>query len=123
MPAGLNKEPNLILQVRLVRKGDDRLVSGPKFKVRLYDKDVFNDDYLGESGVKDGFAEFTLTPGDYKGPAGLDEKPDFYFVVYHDGKEVFRSRVMQDLDISDMGRFISTEGHVVDLGTFLIDTE
>ncbi|MCO6496783.1 MAG: hypothetical protein J5I50_03875 [Chitinophagaceae bacterium] len=121
MPAQLNKEPNLIIKIHLIRKGDDRYVSGPKFKVRLYDKDLFNDDYLGESGVKDGIAKFTVTKKDFGDLANLEEKPDFYFVVYHYDKEVFKSKVMIGLDIEESADFKSAEGKIVDLGTFLID--
>ncbi len=117
----LNKDINLLIQVRLIARGSDEPVSGSDFKVRLYDKDIFNDDFLGESEVVDGLAKFILTPKDFSYPANLDEKPDFYFVVYQQGNEIYKSKVMTNLDITNLEEFVMSEGDLVDLGTFLID--
>ena len=121
MSLELNKDMNLIIQVRLIAVGNDEPISGNAFKVRLYDKDVFNDEFLGESNVENGLAKFVLTPKDFNAPANLDTKPDFYFVVYQNNQQIFQSKVMSNLDISDMEKFIMSEGELVDLGTFLID--
>lgn len=119
----LNKEPNIEVKVRLISKGNDEPVSGDRFRVRLYDKDVFNDDYLGESHPdKEGIARFIITGKNFSGTFSLDERPDFYFVVYRDGQEVFKSKVMSNLDITDIEQFVMKEGEVIDLGTFLIST-
>lgn len=119
----LNNEINLVVQVRLIARGNDEPLSGNEFKVRLYDKDVFNDDFLGESTIdEEGLAKFTLHQKDYKSPLGLDTKPDFYFVVYQNDEEIFKSKVMSNLDLSDIEKFVMSEGELVDLGTFLIDT-
>lgn len=119
----LNDEINLIVQVRLISRGKDQPVTGSEFKVRLYDKDIFNDDFLGESNTnEDGLAKFTFTQKDFKHPIGLDEKPDFYFVVYQNDEVIFKSKVMSNLDISNIENFVMSEGELIDLGTFLIDT-
>lgn len=123
MSAELNSEVNLVIQLRLIKKGDDKPVRGKSFKVRLYDQDVFNDDYLGESGVNAGLAVFSITQKDFKAPMGLDDKPDFYFVVYKDDKEIFKSKVMSNLEIRDVENFVMKEGNLIDLGTFLIDAD
>lgn len=123
MPIELNKDMNLIIQLRLIASGTDQPISGNIFKVRLYDKDVFNDDFLGESPVQHGIARFTLFPHSFKAPASLDEKPDFYFVVFKNNEPVFKSKVMSNLDITDMEQFIMNEGELIDLGTFLIDVD
>ena len=57
----------------------------------------------------------------FTGFANLDEKPDFYFVVYRHEKEIFKSMVMKNIDLSDIEEFRMKEGEVVDLGTFLIE--
>jgi hypothetical protein len=118
----LNKEMNIEVKVRLISKGNDKPVTENEVSVRLYDKDIFNDDFLGETYPdEEGIAKFKLTQKDFSGFAGLDDKPDFYFVVYKSGKEIFKSKVMSNLDLSNLEEFIMKEGDVIDLGTFLID--
>lgn len=123
MSVELNRDMNLIIQVRLIAKGDNKPISGNAFKVRLYDKDIFNDEFLGESDVYEGLAKFSITQKDFTSPAGIDDKPDFYFVVFHNQQPVFRSKVMMNLDISNIEQFVMSEGELIDLGTFLIDTD
>lgn len=118
----LNKEMNIEVRVLLIAKGTDEPVTGKEYSVRLFDKDIFNDDFLGESSPdKDGRATFIITEKHFAGFAKLDEKPDFYFVVYKNKKEIFKSRVMKNLDLTNFEEFKMREGVVVDLGTFLID--
>ncbi|MDE3183275.1 MAG: hypothetical protein KGM16_07650 [Bacteroidota bacterium] len=124
MPSiALNKEMNIEVKVRLIQKGDDEPVTGSEYSVRLYDKDIFNDDFLGESVPdEEGLAKFLFSQGDFSKPIKLDKKPDFYFVVYKNKQQIFKSKVMSNLDLSDVEEFIMKEGEVIDLGTFLIDT-
>jgi len=123
MPSiALNKEMNIEVKVCLISKGNDEPLTGSQYSVRLYDKDVFNDDYLGESVPdEDGVAKFLLSQGDFSQPLNLDNKPDFYFVVYKNKQQIFKSKVMSNLDLSNIEEFIMKEGEVVDLGTFLIE--
>jgi hypothetical protein len=119
----LNKQMNLEVRVVLIAKGSDEPVTGNEFSVRLFDKDIFDDDYLGESSLdKKGCAKFIITEQHFAGFAMLDEKPDFYFVVYKNKKQIFKSRVMQNFDLRNAEEFKMAEGEVIDLGTFLIDT-
>ncbi len=118
----LNEDMNIEVRVFLVAKGTDEPVTGNEFSVRLYDKDIFNDDFLGQSSPdEDGMAKFIITEKHFAGFANLDEKPDFYFVVYRNDKEIFKSAVMKNLDLRDIEEFRMKEGEVIDLGTFLID--
>lgn len=123
MPSiALNKEMNIEVKVRLIGKGNNEPVTGNQYMVRLYDKDIFNDDFLGESSPdEDGIAKFLFSEGDFSKPASLDNKPDFYFVVFKNKTEIFKSKVMSNLDLSDFEEFVMKEGNVIDLGTFLID--
>jgi hypothetical protein len=123
MPSiALNKEMNIEVKVCLISKGNDEPLTGSEYSVRLYDKDVFNDDYLGESVPdEDGMAKFLLSQGDFSQPLNLDNKPDFYFVVYKNKQQIFKSKVMSNLDLSNIEEFIMKEGEVIDLGTFLIE--
>lgn len=125
MPSiALNKEMNIEVKVRLIAKGNDEPLSGDDISVRLYDQDIFNDDFLGESATdEEGVAKFLLSKGDFSKPLNAEEKPDFYFVVYKNGSEIFKSKVMSNLDLSDIEEFIMREGEVIDLGTFLIDVD
>lgn len=123
MSVSLNKEMNLVVQIKLIVKGSDKPLEGDEYKVRLYDKDLLIDDYLGESGVEDGLASFIITKEQFSSPLNLEEKPDFFFAVFRDGKEIFRSKTMMDLEISDLQNFVMKEGEVIDLGTFLVDTD
>ena len=123
MPSfALNKEMNIEVKVRLIRKGDDEPLTGKEFKVRLYDSDIFNDDFLGESVPdEEGLAKFIFSQGDFSKPVRLEKKPDFYFVVYKDDQSIYKSKVMSNLDLSNVEEFIMKEGEVIDLGTFLVD--
>ena len=118
----LNDEMNIEVRVLLIARGTDDPVTGGEYIVRLYDKDIFRDDFLGESPLdENGLAKFQLTKKHFASFANPDEKPDFYFVVYRDKNEIFKSRVMKNLDLSNIEEFRMREGEVVDLGTFLID--
>ena len=115
---------NIEVKVRLIRKGDDEPVTGSDYAVRLYDKDIFNDDFLGESVPdREGLAKFRFSQEDFSNPVALDKKPDFYFVVYKNKDLIFKSKVMSNLDLSDLEEFVMKEGEVIDLGTFLIDAD
>jgi hypothetical protein len=118
----LNKEMNLEIRVILIAKGTDEPLTGDKYRVRLFDKEIFNKEFLGESKLdEEGVAKFMLTPKHFETFATFDGKPDFYFVVYRDDKEIFKSSVMRNLDLSDIEEFKMREGEVVDLGTFLVN--
>ena len=124
MPSvALNKDMNIEVKVRLIGKGDDEPLTSEDYSVRLYDSDIFNDDYLGESlPDEEGVAKFLFSKGDFSRPLNSERKPDFYFLVYKKGKQIFKSKVMSNLDLSDIEEFVMKEGEVIDLGTFLIDT-
>ncbi|HEY5462458.1 MAG TPA: hypothetical protein VIJ95_04315 [Hanamia sp.] len=120
----LNKKMNIEVKVRLISKGNDEPLTGKEYTVRLYDKDIFNDDFLGESFPdEEGVAKFLFSQGDFSKPANLDDRPDFYFVVFKNKNQLFKSKVMSNLDLSNLEEFIMKEGEVIDLGTYLIDSE
>lgn len=53
--------------------------------------------------------------------ANIEDKPDFYFVLYKHKEEIFKTKVLEDLDLEAMKNFKMGEGEVIDLGTFLVD--
>lgn len=117
----LSNEMNLEVTARFIGKGHDQPLTGGAYLVRLYDKDIFEDDFLGESTLdENGVAKIKFTHSSFADWANLDDKPDFYFVVYKNKEEIFKSKVMEDLDIDAIENFKMGEGEVIDLGTFLI---
>jgi|LFEF01.1.fsa_nt_gb hypothetical protein len=121
----LNKEPDLIVTARFITKGNDQPLYGDGFTVRLYDRDIIDDDYLGESRLdEEGHIRIAFAHDAFVNDAAFKEaKPDFYFVVLQSGRPVFTSKVLEELSIEDLQQFRMGEGEVVDLGTFLITVE
>lgn len=119
----LGKNINLEVTARLIARGTDRPVTGSRYQVKLFDKDFFEDDYLGQSSPDhEGRVRFLFNPGSLDKNEPLKENSlDFYFLVYKDGKEIFRSKVMEDVQIEEVEEFKMGEGEVIDIGTFLID--
>ena len=113
---------NLEVRARLIAKGNDSPLCGDEYSVKLFDKDFFDDDFLGESKIdNDGFAKIIFNPTDvYRKEPLVDKALDFYFLVYKDGKEIFRSQVMKDTDLRYFEALKMGEGEVIDLGTFLV---
>ena len=120
----LGKEMSIEVTARLIAKGSDTPVTGDDYVVKLYDKDFFDDDFLGEASPdKDGRVSFLFNPEAFDKRDPIREKSlDFYFVVYKNGLVIFRSQVMEHVDVDAVETFKMGEGEVVDLGSFLIDT-
>ncbi|MEP6928251.1 MAG: hypothetical protein ABI834_11465 [Ginsengibacter sp.] len=118
----INKETSIDVRVLLIAKGTDDPITGDEYTVRLFDKNIYNEDFLGQSSLdKNGLAEFQLTKKHFAAFAKLDKKPDFYFIVYRNKKEIFESQVMKNLDLTDIEEFKMKEGDIIDLGTFLVE--
>jgi hypothetical protein len=117
----LNKDMNLEVTARFISKGNDQPLTGDTYLVRLYDKDVFEDDFLGESTLdENGVAKISFNHSSFSN-WNKDTKPDFYFVVFKEKKEIFKSKVLEDLDVEAIEKFKMGEGEVIDLGTYLIE--
>jgi hypothetical protein len=116
----LNKDMNLEVMARFIGKGHDSALTDA-YTVRLYDKDIFEDDFLGETRLdENGVAKISFTHDAFAGTLNLDEKPDFYFVVYKNKEAVFTTKVLGNVDIEAIEKFKMGEGEVIDLGTFLV---
>ena len=117
----LNKHINLEVTARFIGKGHDSALTDA-YTVRLYDKDIFNDDFLGEARLdENGVAKISFTHDAFADPFNLEDKPDFYFVVYKHKQEIFKTKVLGDLDVETIKKFRMGKGEVIDLGTFLVD--
>jgi hypothetical protein len=119
----LNKEPDLIVTARFIEKGEDKPLSGDEYTVRLYDRDIADDDFLGESRLDAGghiriaFAHDSFVNDD----AFRETRPDFYFIILKNGTPVYTTKVLEELSLEDIQQFRMGEGEVVDLGSFLVD--
>jgi hypothetical protein len=117
-------DPEMMFEVtaRFIAKGANTPVTGDAYSVRLYDRDIFDNDFIGESKLdKDGRARISFRHEAFGDLANLEALPDFYFVVYRDEVPVFQSKLMKDVDLVSIERYIKGEGEVIDLGTYLID--
>ncbi|MEP7111267.1 MAG: hypothetical protein ABI760_24945, partial [Ferruginibacter sp.] len=118
----LDKEMNIMVKATFIAKGKDTPVSGEQFTLRLYDKDVFGDDYLGESKLNEAGEGLIIFGHKAFGNAfNLETLPDFYFVLYKDNVPVFQSKVMEDVDLQTLEQYQSGNGEVIDLGIYLIE--
>ncbi len=117
----LDKEMAVEVKATFIAKGKDAPVTGDQYIVRLYDKDVFGDDYLGESQLNEAGEARIVCNKNFGNPLTLDILPDFYFVLYYNKVPVFQSKVMEDVDLQTLENYKPGEGEVIDLGTFLIE--
>ena len=108
-------------KIKLLEKGSSTPISDSSVLVKLYDRDLIEDDYLGEASPNhDGDVHIKFDLDKIKSAdSPLEQFPDLYFRVYKNGTPYFQSRLMDDVDTSE-GSFSFTEGKVIDLGTFLI---
>lgn len=118
----LNPEMDIEVTARFIAKGTDAPLTGEAYKVRLFDKDVFDDDYIGESGLDDnGSAGIKFNRAAFGDLGNIEKTPDLYFAVLKDGVQIFQSKVMEEVDVDTFGRFKMGEGDVIDLGTYLVE--
>ena len=118
----LNADMNVEVHARFISKGNDAPFTGDAYKFRLFDKDVFDDDYIGESSLdSNGVGKIKFKSADFGDIANLETTPDLYFVLVKNGVQVFESKLMEDVDVAALEQFKMGEGEVLDLGTFLVE--
>lgn len=117
----LRSDINLEVTARFIGKGNDQPLTGDAYLVRLYDKDIFEDDFLGESTPDgNGVVKISFTHSSFSN-WNTDTNPDFYFIVLKHNDIIFKSKVLEDIDIDSLEKFKMGEGEVIDLGTYLIE--
>ena len=109
------------ITAKFKHKSNGEPVVGSEYTAKLYDKDILVDDEMDEvhpdsAGSVDILCPLPLTSSlDSPG----ETKPDLYFVLLKNGKEIFRSQVFNDVDFlekdSASGRLKNLRQ---DLGTF-----
>ncbi len=121
----LNKEPDLIVTARFIEKGADKALSGDDYTVRLYDRDIADDDFLGESRLDaEGHVRIAFAHDSFVNDSAFKEtRPDFYFIIMQNGKPVYTTKVLEELSLEDLEQFKMGEGEMVDLGSFLVDVK
>lgn len=118
----LDAEMDIEVKAGFVRTGSNTPVTGPGYEFRLYEKDFMEDDYLGVSPLdENGVAKVSFKRKDYMDFLNPEVNPDLYFALYNNESLVFQSKVVNDVDIEGMKKFVLGEGKVIDLGTFLIE--
>lgn len=121
----LSKEPDLIVTARFIVKGEDKGLSGDDYTVRLYDRDLADDEFLGESRLDDeGHIRIAFAHDAFVNDIAFKEtRPDFYFIIMKNGKPVFTTKVLEEISLEDIEQFKMGQGEVVDLGSFLVDVK
>ncbi len=118
----LDPEMRFEITARFIAKGVDAPVTGESFKVCLFDKDIFDNDFIGQSGLdENGYVKISFHHEAFGDLANLEAFPDFYFVVYKNDIPIFQSKVIKDVDLVALEQYKKGEGEVIDLGTYLID--
>lgn len=85
---------------RFVDKTTNQPLSGDQYLVKVYDSDILEDDYLGESKLTDGgiSVSFDIAKVQSADSPG-EEKPDIYFVLYENDQVKFQSGVFDDVEL------------------------
>tara|TARA_B100000745_G_C19815256_1_gene268934 strand:+ start:153 stop:515 length:363 start_codon:yes stop_codon:yes gene_type:complete len=114
---------NITVKAKFLVKGSGEALHEGDYHVKLYDDDIFNDDFLGDSGLdENGEASVTFNMKDIQsGDSPLEKYPDLYFVLFKGKDVIYRSNVLQDLKIEELASFSFESGKEYDLGTFLIE--
>ena len=109
-------------KLKLIEKGTSTAASGNQFNVKLYDKDLIADDYLGEANPdSEGNVLIKFDLDKIKSAdSPLEQFPDLYFKVFKNGTACFESPVLDNIDTLNEGEFDFTAGKTIDLGTYLI---
>lgn len=118
----LEPEMHIAMVARFILKGSNNAFTGDQYTVRLFDKDLFDSDFIGESGLDaNGYSKILFNHAAYGNLANLETFPDLYFVLYRNGEVIFKSKVMEDLDLNTIEQYKKGDGEVIDLGTYLVE--
>lgn len=118
----LSSDMSMEVTARFISRGSDAPLTGDAYKVRLFDKDILDDDYIGESGLdENGVARIKFTHKAFSDLGNLETMPDLYFSVLKDEQQIFESKVIKEIDVVALEQFKMGEGEVIDLGTFLVE--
>jgi hypothetical protein len=103
-----------------IDKKTGKPLSGNDLVVKLYDKDIFDDDFLGEAKLNDkGKVEIFADLDDASSiDTPLEGYPDLYFVLQNQTGVIFESKVFHNVDfLSDTNVSQQHFSATHDLGT------
>lgn len=99
-------------------------LAGRDWRVEVRDEDPLADDELGAASLDaNGSARILISVADIQsGDSPGERTPDLYFVLYHYGREVWRSRVQQDVDFEALDPVTGEPDRLTqDFGTLRVD--
>ena len=99
-------------------------LAGSNWKVAIRDEDPLADDELGSAVLDErGAAQILISASDVLSLDSPGERdPDLYFVLFHFGREVFRSQVMPDVDFESLDPVSGEPSRITqDFGTIQVN--
>ena len=119
-----NPEAEMSVKMKFIKKGTDTPLTGEQYTVRLYDREIFQDDeYLGHAQLNErGETTIHFSPTDIKNyHFGFSELPDLYVLLFDGDVVHFQSKVWENVDFEKLGLLDINEGEVLNFGTFYVD--
>jgi len=100
------KTSGLFCAIARFNEESGKPLTGEGWTASVRDRDTLMDDHLGRVEVDaDGVATFLLSVADIKSIDSPGERnPDLYFTLFYDGREVFRSEVIENVDFESLHR-------------------
>lgn len=97
-------------------------LNGDNYEFRLFDKDLITDDFLGVSKLNtEGEAKLSFGMDKFNSlDSPMETKPDLWFRLMNGDQEVYRSKVIENIDLTKYGDLTVEGGYTFDLGTYII---
>lgn len=116
------------IKVCILDKKTHTPIGGEGYTIEFYDEDTLDNDFLGSGALMpDGIADVRFNPknmnADYEDSPLPETKPDIFFIIKKDGKQIFKSVTTCNIDYAKNASFDIEEGKEFYLGTFLVDIE
>ncbi|MEX1003433.1 MAG: hypothetical protein WDZ35_15045 [Crocinitomicaceae bacterium] len=110
------------IHLRFVDKTSGKPLYSDKHYLKLYDSDLIEDDFLGESTLDpNGHALVSITANDFRGKDTPRENfPDLYFQLFKGEKKIMESQVFKNVRIEDKEAYPASGAIHFDLGTFKV---
>lgn len=91
----------IVIKAKFVNQSGTPFI-GHEYSVKLYDMDCLFVDYLGFDTLdKEGIGYISFDVEDIKSwNSPFETKPDFYFILYKNDKEIGRSSVIKNYDLN-----------------------
>ena len=117
-------EDMIRLKINLVKESTRKPIADKGYKIHFWDHDIVKDDYLG-STVPDeqGNAVLKLKRADFRSlDSPFEKKPDIYFTVEKDHSLIYKSPVLENINIDEAYDYNDFTEFCYDLGIFTVNT-